>query len=94
MSRRISTLIENSLLDFRIAGGKPLFIGICPVVLRAFSDEMKAMQRESDRTDAIITQFLGLPVTPMGGNLLNKDGFYIHGTPLPIPFQGVEEFND
>lgn len=76
---RAGYYIEDKLEEFRIAGGKPAWIGLTLEVLTKLSNELRAKMRagESD-PNAKITKFLGMDVILIEDQSAPSDGVYFH----------------
>lgn len=83
--------IEDVLEEFRIAGGKPSWIGLAKNVWDQFQVECKEMHRYGEDAGGVVIKFLGLDIIPMAGPLMPADGVYIHDANkpnAPHPFEG------
>lgn len=76
---RTGNYIEGKMEEFRISGGKPVWIGLTLEVLTKLSDEYRPKMRvgESD-PNAKITKFLGMDVVLIQDDGAPKDGVYFH----------------
>ena len=71
--------IEDKLEEFRIAGGKPVWIGLTLEVLTSLSDEISKKMRLGETTpNSKIKKFLGLDVMPIQDEGAPADGVYFH----------------
>lgn len=71
--------IEDKVEEFRIAGGKPVWIGLTIEVLTKLSDEYRPKMRVGDQDpNAKITKFLGMDVVLIEDEGAPKDGVYLH----------------
>jgi len=70
--------ISDKIEEFRIASGGPSYIGLTSEVREQLENELRAKERVQSEKQAVLTEFLGLPVITMGGPLMPEDGVYIH----------------
>ncbi len=76
---RTGNYIEDKMEEFRIAGGKPVWIGLTLEVLTKLSDEYRLKMRHGEQDPhAKITKFLGMDVVLIQDEGAPKDGVYFH----------------
>ena len=78
---RFGIYIEDKVEEFRISGKTPDYIGLTESAHKKLSDEFRPKERikmgDSD-DNALISEFLGLPVVQVSGTMVPDDGVYIH----------------
>lgn len=95
MAAKFIDKISDKLEEFRIAGGSPQYIALCPAVYKAVEKELNDLRLERNQPTAKLKEFLGVIVIPTDGQDMPSDGIYIRDANKkdeshPFPKRGVK----